>query len=264
MAEDAPDRRAEGRVGGVDGGRRRRHRADHRALVADDRVGQPQVVRVDRRRARHAAGRDRDVDAARDGLADRRGRPVGDPEVVPDHGPVEVERDEPDREGRRGPVARGQPVHALGPGARAHAGDRSIRTSLGRPARSGVTVQRAFGIRSATACTVASSWSAPISRNATPPSSVTDGRRSIRRRTTSRPSGPPSSAEVGSNAISGDRRGELVGRDVREVGAHHRVRRLDVVRQEVGGDEHHPVGHAVPDRVLARQLRGPPPRRRPR
>ena len=70
-----------------------------------------------------------------------------------------------------GPVARGQPVHAFGPGARAHAGDRSIRTSLGRPARSGVTVQRAFGIRSATACTVASSWSAPISRNATPPGS---------------------------------------------------------------------------------------------
>ena len=121
---------------------------------------------------------------------------------MPDHGPVEVEGDEPDRERRRGPVAAGGPSMRSGRARRAHAGDRSIRTSRGRPPRSGVT--RAARVRDPLRDRlhgrVALVRADLEERDPVRPVTAAGGRSA--RRTTSRPSGPPSSAEVGSNASS--------------------------------------------------------------
>ena len=105
----------------------------------------------------------------------------------------------------------------------------------------------------ATASTIASPWSAPISSSATPPGSSTAGSRSTRRRMTSSPSGPPSSAAAGSKARPGASVGEVAGRDVRQVGADQGIR-VVAHGQQVGLAEQHPVGDPVADRVLAGQV----------
>ena len=238
----------------------RRHRADHRALVADDRVRQPELVREDDRRARHAPGRDRDAHAARDGLADRRGRRGGDPEVVrrsrSRRGRARCSRTGNGRR-RAGSPAR-QAVHASA-GGRARSRRRQVdpHEPAGDPPGPASRCSAHPGSGPRPPRTIASPWSAPISSSATPPISVTAaagrsagarrrGRRARRR-----------ARSVGSNAISGDSRASS---SVGTYGRFAHDRRRTAARrrygQQVRGDEHHPVGHAVTDRVLARQLQG--------
>ena len=71
---------------------------DRSALVADDRVDDPGLLRVRARRAEHPAGRDQHPEARRLRCADRLLRPLADDRVLCDQCAVEVADDDVDVE----------------------------------------------------------------------------------------------------------------------------------------------------------------------
>ena len=136
VPDEASDAATERRPGDVGPRAGRRHLADGGALVAHHGVDEPQPVREHDRGRRHAPGREVDAHARVHGRADRGDRAFGERRVRVDEGPVDVEREEPDRERGLGPDARAEIPHR--PAPRPHEG-RSTRARRGSPARSGCT-----------------------------------------------------------------------------------------------------------------------------
>ena len=235
------------------------HLADEATLVADDR-GREAELGGEPHRARHHAARDeRDRDAPGHRRADRGPGPRPDDQVVADERPVDVEGDQADRERglARGPVRHVQMMTDPRRCRPAGSPGRPTIATRGRPARSGWTVHVQPGRTLATRSTIASPWSAPISRKAEPSVARASGRRSRSRAMTAEPVRPAIERERRLERRGDGQAGHRVTPDVRQVGEDRCVNGSATTGgRRSASHEPELVGDGVADGVLAGEVQG--------
>ena len=219
--------------------------------MADDRLGQPEPVRVHDRGRGHPPGRERDPHAALDRAPDRRDRPVARSEVVRRRSSRRC------RARAAGSAARARAGRgSVGPPRTRQSGPGSTRASRGQPREVGRHAAAPAGEprrdRDGDGLALVRpdlEERDPVRRRATA------GSASSSRRTTSRPSGPPSSASAGSNEARAASPAMSPLGTYGQVGAHDRrtaARRRRGRRSAVTNT----IRSATPwpDGVLAREL----------